>query len=74
MLQNPKRASEVKVEQTTGLPMLTVNIDRLEGCSLWIECGGHPGNGGYGHRRKKPAHCSKVIDASTSWCGYPVPA
>ena len=28
MLQKIPGASEVKVEQTTGLPMLTVNIDR----------------------------------------------
>jgi cobalt-zinc-cadmium resistance protein CzcA len=28
MLQKIQGASEVKVEQTTGLPMLTVNIDR----------------------------------------------
>ena len=28
MLQKIQGSSEVKVEQTTGLPMLTVNIDR----------------------------------------------
>jgi len=28
VMENISGASEVKVEQTTGLPMLTVNIDR----------------------------------------------
>jgi cobalt-zinc-cadmium resistance protein CzcA len=39
MLQKIQGASEVKVEQTTGLPMLTVNIDRQKAARYGLNVG-----------------------------------
>jgi cobalt-zinc-cadmium resistance protein CzcA len=66
MLQVPG-ASEVKVEQTTGLPMLTVQIDR-ESLALRPEHGGCARAIATAIGGRRPAPCSRATAASTSRC------
>ena len=54
-LQSVPGATEVKVEQTTGLPMLSVNIDRAK-ATRWPEHERGSGSGRHGHRRTRGRH------------------
>ena len=61
-------ASEVKVEQTTGLPVLTVNIDRAR-AALRAESGRRAGHAGDRRGRARGRRITRATGASTSWCG-----
>jgi cobalt-zinc-cadmium resistance protein CzcA len=64
--------TEVKVEQTTGLPMLTINIDRDKSLPLWAERRRHPRMPcPPPSAARRPARCSRVIAVSTSWFDLP---
>ena len=68
VLQGVPGAADVKVEQTTGLPMLTVQIDRAKLARLGLnmaEVQRRPPRPSAGVR---PARCSKATGALTSWC------
>ena len=62
-------AADVRVEQATGLPMLTITPDREALARYGLNPARRAGHGGHrGRRAPWPGSCSKAIGASTSWC------
>ncbi len=61
-------ASEVKVEQTTGLPVLTVDIDRDKAARYGLNVGDIQDTVATALGGRKPARCSRATAASTSSC------
>jgi uncharacterized alkaline shock family protein YloU len=67
VLQRIPGATEVKVEQTGGLPMLTVKIDREKTARYGLNIGDVQKRSRSPPVVVKPASCSKVTAASISW-------
>lgn len=69
MLQKIPSGSEVKVEQTTGLPMLTVNIDRQKAARYGLNVADIQDAVATAIGGVRPVRCSKATVDSTSWFG-----
>ena len=70
-LQQVPGASEVKVEQTTGLPVLTIDIDRDKAARYGLNVGMCKTPSPSPSVAVPPVPCTKAIDASTWWCACP---
>lgn len=72
-LQRVPGASEVKVEQTTGLPVLTIDIDRDKAARHGLNVGDVQDAIAIAVGGARQARCMKVTAASTWWCACPKP-
>lgn len=67
-LQGVPGASEVKVEQTTGLPVLTIDIDRDKAARHGLNVGEVQDAIAIAVGGARPVRCMKATAVSTWWC------
>ena len=73
-MQKVTGASEVKVEQTTGLPVLTINIDRDKAARYGLNVGDVQDTIAVAVGGREAGHVvSRATGASTWWCACPMP-
>ena len=70
-LRDVPGAADVKVEQVTGLPMLTIEIDRAAIARYGLNVADVQEVVEIAIGGKPAGRCSKAIGASTSWCACP---